>query len=341
MKNNLFYYASSELSQDAFICYLMSFALEDARDDPVLRECALSVLTAMVPELEGKAPRLTEVKHQENYIDVLLTAVCKGRTYKIIVEDKTYTSEHSNQLVRYLEETRGMYPDCEPRGVYYKTGFQSRLSAVAEAGYQIIPRSRMLELLAPCAAKTHNQIILDYFEYWDAFEREAQSYRSVPLSQWGWRQIYGFYDALQNSDFPREKQIGVKYEHVANRSGGFENLCAWVYDNIVTVRGTPCELYMQIEAAWRDGRYHFPICLKLKPMDENVSVKDVRNALIFDEGWNYRLTDYQFRRPGRLAVGAHMTVGIYDAAYETAAQLKDAFSAAIDSYARLVSSLRT
>lgn len=340
MKNNLFYYATSELSQDAFICYLMSFALEDAKDDPVLRECALSVLNEMVPELDGKNPILTDVKRQENHIDVLLTAVCGGQTYKIVVEDKTFTSEHGNQLARYLEDLRSTYPGCTPRGVYYKTGFQSKLSAVTDAGYQIITRSHMLELLSPCAAKTSNQIILDYFQYWNDFEQEVQSYQTTPLSQWDWRQVYGFYDAVQNSDFPKEKHVGVMYEHVANRSGGFENLCVWLYDDIATVCNTTCEIYLQIEAAWKDEGYRFPICLKLKPMDESVSGKEVRDAVIYDESWSYRLTDYHFRKPSRLAPGAHMTIGVFDAAYETAEQLKSALASAIDEYARLFASLK-
>ena len=41
LKNNLFQYATKELSQDAFICWLCSFALEDAsKDDMALVTCA-------------------------------------------------------------------------------------------------------------------------------------------------------------------------------------------------------------------------------------------------------------------------------------------------------------
>lgn len=40
LKNNLFYYATKELSQDAFICWLCSYALEDADDsDDELIKC--------------------------------------------------------------------------------------------------------------------------------------------------------------------------------------------------------------------------------------------------------------------------------------------------------------
>lgn len=341
MKNNLFNYATSELSQDAFICYLMSFALEDAKDDPILRSCAKSVLAAMVPEIAEEQVVLTGVERQKNHIDVLLTAVCNEKKYKIVVEDKTYTSQHGNQLRDYLDYLRSTYPDYISKGVYYKTGFQSDLSPVTEAGYQIITRSRMLELLAPCAERTSNQIILDYFEYWNEFEQEAQAYRTTPLAQWGWRQIYGFYDTLKNSDFPDRKQVGMKYEHVVNRSGGFENLCIWLHDDIVIIHDVSCELYLQIEATWRDGKYDLPICLKLKPLGGTVSGKDIRNAIIYDGAWNYRLTHYHFKKPGRLAPGTHMTIGAYDATYETAESLRAALSSAIDDYMRLTFDLRS
>ena len=339
MKNNLFYYATSELSQDAFLCYLLSFALEDAREDAVLRTCANGFLTAMLPETAGKHVVLTAVeKKQIHAMDVLLTAVCDGQTYKIVVEDKTHTREHDNQLSRYLERLRELYPDCLPRGVYYKTGFQSDLSAVLAAGYQIISRTRMLSLLAPFAAQTENQIVRDYFDYWNAFEQEAQAFRTVPMSQWSWRQVYAFYDAIQNSDFPKEKQVGVKYGYTATPSGGYEELCIWPYDDIVYVRGVRCELYLQVEASWRGGRFRFPLCLKLAPREGDP--KTVRNNLIFDEHWNYTLTGYHFRRPGRLAVGGHMTTGIYDAEYDTAEQFRNALSAAVDDCVRLSETLK-
>ena len=37
LKNNLFEYATSELSQDAFICWLASYAHEEAEKDAALK----------------------------------------------------------------------------------------------------------------------------------------------------------------------------------------------------------------------------------------------------------------------------------------------------------------
>ena len=117
MKNNLFYYATSELSQDAFLCYLASFALTEAKDDPLLRSCAKSLLTEMVPELSGKDFTLTNVERQVNHIDVLFTVTCGDKKYKIIVEDKVNAGEHDNQLLRYLNEVEEKFQDQIVLGV--------------------------------------------------------------------------------------------------------------------------------------------------------------------------------------------------------------------------------
>ena len=79
LKNNLFYYATSELSQDAFLCWLASCALEDAEpDDTALRSCAREMLELFVPELKGRPFTLKDVERQVWHIDVLLTAELAG-----------------------------------------------------------------------------------------------------------------------------------------------------------------------------------------------------------------------------------------------------------------------
>lgn len=57
LKNNLFNYATSELSQDAFLCWLASYALEDAEPDDTLRSCAREMLELFVPEFNGPRSR--------------------------------------------------------------------------------------------------------------------------------------------------------------------------------------------------------------------------------------------------------------------------------------------
>ena len=151
MKNNLFEYATSELSQDAFICWLASYAHEEADKDEALNECARKMLEMFVPDFKGKNFKLLNVERQVDNVDVLLTVDCEGVIYKIIVEDKTYTSDHDNQLERYKKNLEDQHKadNFIIKGVYYKTGFQSDLSSVEKSKYKVIKREKMLKLMQP------------------------------------------------------------------------------------------------------------------------------------------------------------------------------------------------
>lgn len=83
MNNNLFQYATSELSQDAFICWLLSFAIKDCQKDPALTACAKEFLRLFVPALKDDDVYLSEPpRRQYKSIDVLVTVNGK---YKVII----------------------------------------------------------------------------------------------------------------------------------------------------------------------------------------------------------------------------------------------------------------
>lgn len=231
LKNNLFEYATSELSQDAFICWLASYAHEEAEKDAALNECARKMLEMFVPEFEGKNFKLLNVERQVDKIDVLLTVECEKKVYKIIVEDKTYTSEHDNQLKRYVDGLAEKHEENTVivKGVYYKTGFQSDLSSVEDAHYEIISREKMLNLMQQYVDKTNNQIFISYYNYWNSKQNLVETFKTLPVVDWSWWAVYGFYDYLHKE--LQGKKLGSWYGYVANPSGGFHALSVWVLDN--------------------------------------------------------------------------------------------------------------
>ena len=90
---NLFHYATSELSQDAFICWLLAHGMKEHQaEDPLLCACALDFIHR-VPGLEH-AMEIKEIRQQYLNIDVLVTV---GNIH-VIIEDKTYTNVHANQI---------------------------------------------------------------------------------------------------------------------------------------------------------------------------------------------------------------------------------------------------
>lgn len=125
---NLFNYATKELSQDAFLCWALEW--RNIRGHQMC-EFAYLLLESFVKESVYKnqidpldIEKVELIKQYKN-IDVLVLAKLRnGLILPIIIEDKTDTSEHDNQLDRYREIIIEEYTDFhEPICIYYKTGY--------------------------------------------------------------------------------------------------------------------------------------------------------------------------------------------------------------------------
>lgn len=326
LKNNLFEYATSELSQDAFICWLASYAHEKAEKDAALNECARKMLEMFVPEFKDKNFKLLDVERQVDNVDVLLTVECEEKIYKIIVEDKTYTSEHDNQLERYKKELKEKHEENAVivKGVYYKTGFQSDLSSVEKAGYEKISREKMLNLMQQYADKTNNQIFISYYNYWNSKQKLVETFETLPVVDWGWWAVYGFYDYLHTkTDFLDNHEFKSNYSYVSNVAGGFEcfhmplkdaNKELFIVDQIDKdgkVIKHKCWLYLQIETIIGAKKTNMEIRLKVANDNENntrVNTYDLKNKFLT----KYVYGNTKFVKPASLRTGKWMTVGIYD-----------------------------
>lgn len=104
---NLFKFATSELSQDAFICWLLSWAKKEYKkgDDKqrALNGIANRVLALFFEKAGKEIPNTIEtivVQRQVSNIDILCII---NDTYCVLIEDKVGSIQHSNQLVRYKQ----------------------------------------------------------------------------------------------------------------------------------------------------------------------------------------------------------------------------------------------
>lgn len=345
--NNLFNFATSELSQDAFICYLASFALKDSIVDSVLNACARNLLHLFVPEINAENITLVNIEQQFNLekvgrIDILLTAHSNDKKYKIIVEDKTFTSEHDNQLKKYKDEISKMFPEYEVSGVFYKTGFKSNLSVAENAGYNIITREKILCFLEPFVAKTRNQIIIDYYEYWKVFQDDVDLFSVKPIQDWNWKQIYGYYNYLQQSLNPINVNYWKGYGYVANVAGGFYGFWFGKTEDKVTISNIMFGMYLQLEAVPREKTTELKICLKLScesdPKQEDV--RNARNRVLYEDDRSYRVNKYHFLKPKRVVGAKHMTIGIFNKQYSNLRELGLAIQEALKEYECMLKELR-
>ena len=130
MENNLFTFATKELSQDAFICWLLnSLNYEDVENDTdikALKEFAYKFLNKMCPDTEKMnisdiKPSITKQKFK---IDILVEFKYKDENYIIIIEDKVASyirkdKDGNNQLESYKEKIQKYSKNSKIKSVYY------------------------------------------------------------------------------------------------------------------------------------------------------------------------------------------------------------------------------
>lgn len=296
-KNNLFMYATSELSQDAFICWLLNFAHKDhLSEDAVLKDCAKELLSKIVQT--GEDLIVTDIFRQYKNIDVYIQVNDK---YNIIIEDKTFTGQHGDQINHYkrsLEDEGKKNIIC----VYYKIVEQP----FEEDTDVNINRQGLMEVFSKYADKTQNNIFKDYYEYLLSIDKDVNAFSYAPIDIWrkDYNHIYkGFFTHLIKNAIVQtvENDIikgGYGWGYVPNFAGGFWGL--WWF-NFKREKLTACnienyidELYLQIE----DNK------IALKMIGNSDRSTDVRWSL-----YNYlksKTSDFKKRTFRR---GEYMTIG--------------------------------
>lgn len=205
---NLFDYATKELSQDAFLAWYFRWGDDSMTDDVELQQSARAFLSKYIHE---QCPDYTEpissvkVKKQVNNIDLLL--IVNGNLY-VIVEDKTNTGDHDNQLQRYAQQVQG-----KTVKLYIKTGDES--AAVSrrianKEGYAVIYRKDLLSFWETC--KSTNEIFVTFIERMKRKENRIHSYRESDV--WTIDHVRGFYMDLEQTIH------ATGWHYAANASGG-------------------------------------------------------------------------------------------------------------------------
>ena len=165
---NIFDYATSELSQDAFLCWLIACA---SCDEQTVQQLGLDFIQFLYDcdsknTDSKKVEKLLMLKNQYKKIDVYFQAQIGGKIVSFIIEDKTDTEMHSNQLKRYRDKVReDKIAEGEIKGIYFKTGyiFSDERERAEESGYGVISLENFVDFLQE--KNINNDIFKDYFAY--------------------------------------------------------------------------------------------------------------------------------------------------------------------------------
>lgn len=326
LTNNLFNYATSELSQDAFLCWLLSYAQNKDYngDDAKLKKCAQSLIKVFLLGQEGifekdlieKDLIVKKIEKQWKYIDVLVTLESDK---KIIIEDKTYTTDHDNQLERYKGKFKNEANNIF--GVYYKTGFccETIINDMYK-GYYFFDLNKIKEFFEKYD-DIDNAVFNNYRDFIMEYHKERNNFIGLPVSKWTPTMIQGFYDNLV-------KKIKLKgkltdghcgYGYVPNKSGGFYGL--WLIpkgksnfkiNKEQTMKYIPY-IQMQFEAKKDlNGKQQstMKICLKIevKEGDDYINLRNetTKGERIFEV--NLDNETIKFEKPQRWGSGRTMTL---------------------------------
>ncbi|MGI9228349.1 MAG: PD-(D/E)XK nuclease family protein [Gammaproteobacteria bacterium] len=222
---NFFDYATSELSQDAWICWLLAWANPDIKlqleeKNSALHKCGKELIAAFFGKHNKSMPAVIEsidVKRQYNKIDIL--CILNGKVqakdtdkYAILIEDKVGTEEHSGQLDRYKDIIARDYDENKIILIYIQTWYQSSYEDVERSGYKPFLRADLLKVLD--SYDGDNAILLDYWNYLKGIENDVQAYKTKSMDDWEDSQWVGFYIRLQ-------EEFKGCWGKVNNARGGF------------------------------------------------------------------------------------------------------------------------
>ena len=288
---NIFSFATSELSQDAMFAYLIKWADPQNMDiDKEMCQLGQSFLELLTSP-EKLIINSVEVGRQWRNIDIWVEI---NHDTILIIEDKTNTSIHDNQLDRYREIIEEEYKGKRNNQLftYVKTGNEPKavLEEVKQKGYKTINRSQILTVLK--TYKGNNPIVLNYKESLQTLEDATNTYSNSPIDKW-----YG--DAWQGFYMEIEKHCNdIQWGYVPNPSGGFWG--AWWHFK-EPQNNKNLKMYLQFE----EGKMCIKICY-----DGSESKTIIRNICFETLMETATPLALEIVRPDRFGAGTYMTIGV-------------------------------
>lgn len=290
LRPNIFEWATSELSQDAFFAWLIQWADDKYRQfDESLHIVAKNFLSLLIGEKDSSFIHNVSVGRQWENIDIWVEV---NEDIAIAIEDKVYTNIHDDQLKRYKYTVEKWYKGKRDKLFfsYVKTGNESKatLSYVVSSHYRYISREQIISCLSNYSG--NNDIIIDFQEHLLQIERETQSWKQLPVAKWCGHAWEGFYKEL-------ERKLSIDgWDYVPNASGGF--MGAWWHE----VNANDVKMYLQFEES--------KFCFKIYYKDEDRA--GIR------EKYYCRLMEHakdrypEIVKPYRFGSGYYMTIAIVE-----------------------------
>jgi len=191
--NNLFQYATSELSQDAILAWLISWADSTyANSHPQLHQTGRYFVEQLFQKAQKQPPLYSTVKTtlQRNKIDLLVELDNK---HAILIEDKVYANTHGEQLKEYWQILQQEYNPENILPIFLKTGYQPDFTTVEGDGFYSFTAENLMEVVeyGKNHAKVQNDIFTEFHAHLGILIQEfknaknaCEQFRDTPVHQW-------------------------------------------------------------------------------------------------------------------------------------------------------------
>lgn len=293
---NIFDYATSELSQDAIICYILEYA---KLENKILNTKLHNLAIAFLDSLFNKFPSITKPKNygtiiikkqygdKKNKIDILCII---NDEFILLIEDKTNTKNHSDQLKRYMDKVKLDFSTMSILPIYFKTGDQNNYASVIKNEYKIYLRKDFLKILN--LFDTSNDIIENYKNYLQDIDDSVNSYKILPINKWHYNTWKGFFIAL------KEKLGEGNWSNVSNARGGFLGFWWNCHNN------DDYNIYLQIDHSMKK------ITIKLSIKTDTLIEKNIINK--WKKHIFYNKEEIIIIKPKVVRSGKSMTIGVLE-----------------------------
>lgn len=307
-KPNIFEIATKELSQDAFITWLLKWADDSYKaTDEDLHQCGKEFVSTLIknqyPNFSESINKV-EAGRQWKKIDVWAKVNDK---YLIIIEDKINSRDHSKQLEKYKKTAEKWCQEHnkeKPICIYLKTGneCEANLKKIREEkGYSTFSRENFIDLFNKFG-QIKNNIFVDFKERMLQIEKLTNRYKDKQISDWKRADWEGFYKAIET------KIENKGWFYVDNLGGGFIGFI------LVRLQCERYPIYIQLEEK--------KLCFKISTDPRHVDLpegekrkirRETRNefrSILIEKakqkGYN------EIRKPDMSGNGSYMTIAIVE-----------------------------
>jgi len=189
MKPCLFDYATKELSQDAFFCWLLSWSKEKYKENK-LNKIANDIIYFII----GKRISILKIDICRQYKDIDFY-IRLNENITILFEDKIKTIFHDNQLEKYKKIISRDFPNDALFLIYLKSDIilPKEKNTVENNGYKIIDIFNIIGLLSN---NIDNDIFNDYKYHLKQKHDKYLNFEKIKYSKWTQEEWYGFFYKL-------------------------------------------------------------------------------------------------------------------------------------------------